>query len=203
MSNIQHVVFDIGRVLIHWDPEIPYRKHIPDAEKRRWFLKNICSPEWNVEQDRGRSWAEAERVLIEQHPEHEELIRVFRSHWPEMIPDAVEGTVEVLIRLMDRGNDVTMLTNFNQETYPLAVEAFPFLKLPRGVTVSGEVKMLKPHREIYDHHATSFGLTPANCLFFDDSLKNVEGARNAGWNAELFTDVHKMHTDLTRWGIDY
>ena len=203
MNTIKHIVFDIGRVLIQWDPDIPFRQHIPNHDERRWFLDNICSPAWNIEQDRGRSWTEAETLLIEQFPEHETLIRVFRSQWHEMIPNAIEGSAEVLIRLIDRGNDVTMLTNFHQETYPEAVAKFPFLKLPRGVTVSGEIGMIKPDKEIFDHHVLSFDLKPAHCLFFDDSAINVEGARAAGWNAELFVNSDQLRQDLTRWGVNF
>ena len=202
MPTIKHIIFDVGRVLIHWDPEIPYRHLIPDESERRHFLTNICTPEWNIEQDRGREWADAENQLIEQHPEKEVEIRGFRKYWIEMIHGALDDSVVIIKSLINNGMDVTLLTNFNQETFPLAKEKFPFLKLPRGETVSGEIGLIKPDIAIYQHHTKTHGLDPAACLFFDDSQKNVDGARNAGWQAELFTHPAKMHSDLAKHGIN-
>ena len=197
MSTIRHIVFDIGKVLIHYDPEIPYRRLIPDEERRRWFLENVCTNDWNIEQDRGRSWPEAEALLIERHPDEEELIRAFRLNWHEMVPHAYEGSVAIMEGLIDDGRDVTMLTNFAADTFTEARERYAFLKRPRGVTVSGEVRLLKPDRAIYELHAESFGLEPAATLFIDDSQKNVEGARAAGWQAVHFTGVGALEKALS------
>ncbi len=202
MIKIKHIVFDIGGVLISWDPELPYRRLIADGEKRKWFMTNVCTPEWNIKQDRGRSWQEAEEELIALYPEEKSLIRAYRENWIDMLPDALEGSVAIMKSLINSGRDVTLLTNFNQETFPLAKEKFPFLKLPRGATVSGEIGMLKPEKDIYDHHVKTHRLDPAATLFFDDSEKNVEGARAAGWRAELFTGPDKMREDLARYGVD-
>lgn len=201
MHTIKHIVFDVGRVLIHWDPEIPFRHLIPDENDRQHFLANICTPEWNIEQDRGREWVDAENHLIKQHPEKEVAIRGFRKHWIEMIHGALDDSVVIMKSLIENGMDVTLLTNFNQETFPLAKEKFPFLKLPRGETVSGEIGLLKPDLAIFQHHTKTHGLDPAACLFFDDSQKNVDAARAAGWQAELFADPAQMHSDLGKHGI--
>ncbi|MEM7566707.1 MAG: HAD-IA family hydrolase, partial [Pseudomonadota bacterium] len=170
---IRHIVFDIGHVLIQWDPEIPYRRLIPDAVERRWFLETVCTPAWNREQDRGRSWAEAESLLIRDYPDKADLIRAYRAHWSEMVPGEVPGTFAILRALLDAGHDVTMLTNFHQDTFREAQAMYPALTETRGVTVSGEVRMLKPDRDIYDRHVETFGLDPAACLFFDDTVANV------------------------------
>ncbi len=201
MSAIKHIVFDVGQVLVFWDPEIPYRNLIADEEQRRWFLTEVCNGAWNIEQDRGRSWSDAEAVLIDQYPEHKALIRAYRKHWIEMVPHHLEDTVAILKALIDQDMDVTLLTNFNQETFPLAQEKFPFLKLPRGATVSGEVRLLKPDRAIYQHHAKTYDLDPTATLFFDDSQKNVDGARQAGWQAELFASAEIMKRDLQNHGV--
>lgn len=198
MSEVRHIVFDIGKVLIHYDPEIPYSRLIPDAEERRWFFENVCTHEWNLEQDRGRRWAEAEAALIALHPAHEENIRAFRRNWHEMVSHAYEDSVAIMEGLIDSGHDVTMLTNFAADTFSEARERFPFLSRPRGVTVSGEIHLIKPDREIYDHHAESFGLDPASTLFIDDSPKNVAGAKAAGWQAVQFTDAATLQCDLER-----
>jgi 2-haloacid dehalogenase len=201
MNAVRHIVFDIGKVLIHYDPELPYRRLIPDEARRKWFLETVCTGDWNVEQDRGRSWADAEALLIERHPEEAELIRAFRANWHEMVPHAYEDSVAVMEGLIDDGLDVTMLTNFAADTYVEACERFPFLKRPRGVTVSGNVRLLKPDRAIYELHATSFDLDPAATLFIDDSEKNVQGARSAGWQAVHFTGAGRLAADLRELGI--
>ncbi|MBN9069971.1 MAG: HAD family phosphatase, partial [Rhizobiales bacterium] len=173
MSEIRHIVFDIGKVLIHYDPELPYRRLIPDEGKRRRFLAEICTPEWNVEQDRGRTWEEAEALLIADYPDEAENIRGFRRNWHEMVPHAYEESVAIMEALIERGYDVTMLTNFASDTFVEARGRYAFLNKPRGVTVSGDVRAIKPDRAIYDHHAAAFGLEPAATLFIDDSQKNV------------------------------
>lgn len=201
MSEIRHIVFDIGRVLIHYDPELLFARLIPEASKRRWFFDNVCTSEWNIEQDRGRGWEEAEALLIADHPEHEANIRAFRRHWHEMVPHAYEDVVEIMEGLIASGHDVTMLTNFASDTFVEAQERFDFLKKPRGVTVSGDVKLLKPDREIYDHHVAAFGLDAPATLFIDDSAKNVEGAKEAGWQAVHFKDASTLANDLARLGV--
>lgn len=201
MSEIRHIVFDIGRVLIHYDPNIPFSRLIPDEAERRWFFENVCTHEWNLEQDRGRPWADAEALLIADHPDRAELIRAFRTSWHEMVSHHYADSVAIMERLIDERRDVTMLTNFAADTFAEAKERFPFLKRPRGVTVSGEIGLLKPDREIYDRHAETFGLVPAESLFIDDSRKNVDGALAAGWQAILFVDAERLEADLTRLGI--
>lgn len=201
MPEIRHIVFDVGRVLIHYDPEIPFRRLIPDDERRRWFFANVCTPEWNVEQDRGRSWQEAEALLIADHPAEEDRIRGFRRHWHEMVPHHYEDSVVILDTLIDAGHDVTLLTNFASDTFAEARERFGFLNRPRGVTVSGEIGAIKPDRAIYDHHVDTHGLEPAATLFIDDSAKNVDGAIDAGWQAVLFTDAETLKRDLAKLGI--
>jgi 2-haloacid dehalogenase len=201
MTEIRHIVFDIGKVLIHYDPDLPFSRLIPDPAERRWFFENVCTHDWNIEQDRGRTWEEAESLLIALHPDHSENIRNFRRHWHEMVPHAYEDSVALMLELLEAGHDVTMLTNFAADTFVEARRKFPFLDRPRGVTVSGEVGMIKPDRGIYDLHAESFGLDPAATIFIDDSQKNVDGAKAAGWQAVLFQNAKALEEDLERFGI--
>lgn len=201
MTEIRHIVFDIGKVLIHYDPDLPFSRLIPDAGERQWFFDNVCTAAWNVEQDRGRTWEEAEALLIAEHPAHEENIRNFRRCWHEMVPHAYDDSVAVMEGLIDAGRDVTMLTNFASDTFREAQERFAFLGRPRGVTVSGDVRLIKPDPAIYRHHAASFGLDPAASLFIDDSPKNVEGAKSAGWQAVHFTDAKTLKRDLSDYGL--
>ncbi len=201
MTDIRHIVFDIGKVLIHYDPELPYLDLIPDAERRAWFLSEVCTSDWNVEQDRGRTWEDAEALLVESHPGEERLIRAFRQRWHEMVPHAYDESVAIMLSLIDAGHDVTMLTNFAADTFADARKRYDFLNRPRGVTVSGEAGMIKPDPAIYRLHAETFGLAPAATLFIDDSPKNVEGAKQAGWNAVVFQNAETLEKDLERFGI--
>ena len=201
MTAIRHIVFDIGKVLIHYDPDIPFSRLIPDAAQRRWFFENVCTHEWNLEQDRGRKWADAEALLIARYPDHAELIRAFRGSWHEMVSHHYADSVALMERLIEDGHDVTMLTNFAADTFAEAKERFPFLKRPRGVTVSGEIGLIKPDREIFEHHAKAFGLDPAATLFIDDSRKNVDGAIVACWQAILFESAAGLERELERRGL--
>ena len=201
MTVIRHIVFDIGKVLIHYDPDLPFSRLIPDADRRKWFFDNVCTHDWNIEQDRGRTWAEAEALLIADFPDQEDNIRAFRANWHEMVSHHYEDSVAIMLSLIEDGRDVTMLTNFASDTFAEARERFPFLNRPRGVTVSGEVRLLKPDRAIYDRHAKDFGLDPTASLFIDDSAKNVQGAIDAGWQAVLFEGAGKLEQDLRRLGI--
>jgi len=199
---IRHIVFDIGKVLVHYDPNLAFLDIIPDPDERRWFFEHVCTHEWNLEQDRGRGWPEAEALLIETHPGHEQRIRSFRRNWPLMVPYAYEDSVAILRSLIAKGHDVTLLTNFASDTFREAQARFAFLKEGRGATVSGDIGLIKPDRAIYEHHARTFGLDPQATLFIDDSPANVEAARQAGWQALQFTGAEKLKADLKALGVE-
>lgn len=204
MAQIRHIVFDIGSVLIHWDPELIYLDLIEDADYRKHFLQNICSPDWNLEQDRGRDWTVAEDALIQDHPELSEWIRAYRKHWIKSVPHAFDDVVDLFQALIEADHDVTLLTNFNHETLPEAKAKFGFLSKARGETVSGSIALVKPDHAIYHHHTEAFDLDPAQTLFIDDSEKNVVGAREFGWHAVHFAGregAAKLATELKNFGI--
>ena len=201
MTEIRHIVLDVGRVLVHYDPHQAYYDLIPDEIERSEFLRVVCSNDWNLEQDRGRSWEDAEAEAIGRHPDKHELIRAFRRNWHKMVSHEYPQSIAVFRALVAKGHDVTLLTNFAKDTFREAQRRFPALAESRGVTVSGEVGMIKPDPAIYHHHTRSFGLAPSATLFFDDSQKNIDAARGVGWNAELFTDVETFRSDLNRYGI--
>jgi 2-haloacid dehalogenase len=201
MTEIRHIVFDIGNVLVRWERDRPYRDLIPDEEERERFLAEVCSMEWHIRLDEGVGIDDAIAELVEKFPHQAELIRAYKTRWLDSIPGAIEGTVAILQTLVQQKRDVTALTNFNQDLFRLTVEAYPFLKLFRGVTVSGEARLTKPDPAVYAHHAEAFGLDPKLTLFFDDSPPNVGAARAAGWHAELFTSPERMREDLGGYGI--
>lgn len=198
---IDHIVFDIGKVLIQYDPHLGLMEAIPSQEQRDWFFANVCTHDWNIEQDRGRSWAEAEQILIEEFPDETSNIRAFRLNWHKMVPAPIDGTVAIMRKLIEEDRDVTMLTNFASDTFKEAQGLFPFLTETRGVTVSGDVGVIKPDTAIYEIHHGAFGLNPSRTLFIDDSAANVEGARKAGWHAVRFIDAEILRGDLAGFGI--
>jgi 2-haloacid dehalogenase len=197
--EISHIVFDIGKVLIAYDPEIPYLRLIPDEAERKHFLAEVCSPAWNIEQDRGRPWEEAEAELIAQHPEKASLIRAFREDWHHMVGPAMEDTVAIMRRFIAEGHDVTLLTNFASDTFQEAQKRFAFLNEARGVTVSGDAKLIKPDPAIYQLHAKTFGLEPERTLFIDDSLPNILAAHSCGWHGAHFTGAAALEEELGKF----
>ena len=201
MNDIRHIVFDLGRVLIRWEPDIPYRRLIPDEAARNHFLAEICNHAWLLKTDRGETWESAEQELIAEHTDKADLIRAFRRHHAEMLPGEIEASVILAESLIARGMDVTALTNWAPDTFPEAVKRFPILSRFRGITVSGRVGIVKPDPAIYALHATTFGLNPAATLFFDDNPVNVEAARKAGWKAEVVTTPEQLRADLEQYGF--
>ncbi len=201
MSEIAHIVFDIGRVLIHYDPNIPFSRILPDEGERKWFFDNVCTHDWNIEQDRGRSWEEAESLLIERFGERASQIRFFRQSWAEMVSHAYGDSVDIMLGLINQGRDVTMLTNFADDTFTEAQKRFDFLNKARGVTVSARVGLIKPDPAIYRLHEAKFGLDAKASLFIDDAIANVEAARGCGWQAIHFTDAGQLKRDLAAYGI--
>ncbi|TCT38869.1 HAD family hydrolase [Martelella mediterranea] len=200
-TEIRHIVFDIGNVLVHYDATIPFKRIIPDDQKREWFLSEVCSGPWNHEQDRGRTWEEAEAAAIAEYPDEAENIRAFRKNWSEMIPYAHEDSVAVFRALLNSDLDVTLLTNFAADTFTECRARFPFLNETRGITISGEIGKVKPDRDIFEHHVQTLEITPAATLFIDDKRENVEGAKAAGWQAVQFIDAETLKRDLAAFGI--
>lgn len=187
-----HLVFDIGNVLIRWDQDIPFRALIPDAEARAGFFRDILPPEWNLEQDRGRSWAEAEAERIALFPRHADLIRAYRARWHEMVPGAIAENVAVLRDAQQAGIRCYAITNFATDTFAEAQERFDFLRSFDGIVVSAHERLIKPDPAIFRLFADRYAVMPTECLFIDDSARNVAAAAALG-----FATVHVTpETDL-------
>lgn len=196
------VVFDIGNVLVQWDPRHLYRGVFDgDEALMEHFLANVCTPAWNLEQDRGRPWDEAVRLLTAEFPDCAELIRAYHERWMEMVPDAVAGTPDILLELKDRGTPLYAITNFSVEKFALTTARFDFLNVFDGIVVSGDVRLVKPDAAIYHALFDGYGLAPADCLFIDDSAANVEAARAVGMTAHHFTDAERLRADLVGLGL--
>ena len=190
--SIDAVVFDVGNVLIEWDPRHLYRRVFthddgtPDEARVAWFLAEVCHPDWNVEQDRGRSIAEAVAEALVRHPDHGPAIRSFYGRFQTMIPGAIEGSVRVLEALKAAGLPVHGLTNFSAETFATTRRRFGFLNACDTVVVSGEGGVVKPDPRIFEILIERARLTPGRTAFVDDSPRNIEAARALGFQAHLF-----------------
>jgi 2-haloacid dehalogenase len=201
MPAIDTVVFDIGNVFLRWDPRHLYRKLFDDEVRMEWFLENVCTPAWNIEQDRGRPFAEAVSALVTEHPDWAEAIRAYDERWSEMVPGEVEGTRALLARLQAKGVPTYAITNFSREKFAHARQRFPFLDSFKGVVVSAHERLLKPDAAIYRLFIERYGRQPQRCLFIDDSPANVEGALAVGMNAVRFQDAATLEGELVHHGL--
>lgn len=197
MAEIQNIIFDLGGVLIDWQPERMYAKLISDESKRKWFLENICSLAWNEEQDGGRTIAEANELLISQFPEYKDWIEAYYRRWEEMLGGPIQETVNIFRKLRQNPSyKIYALTNWSAETFPRALEMFDFLHWFDGRIVSGEEKTRKPFRDIYDIILTRFDLIPETTLFIDDNLRNIKAAEEMGIICHHFTSPDSLASYL-------
>ena len=190
------VVFDLGGVLIDWDPRHLYRKLLADEAAVEEFLATVCTPEWNAELDRGRPFAEGVAELVERHPEHAAAIAAYHERWPEMVAGDIPGTVEVLAELRAAGVPLYALTNWSAETFAITRGRFEFLDWFDGLLVSGEEGMAKPDPAIFQLLLDRFGLDPTATVFVDDSEANVAAARRLGFDAIGFTGHEELRREL-------
>lgn len=178
---IDTVVFDLGGVLINWDPRNLYRKIFDTDRKMEWFLENICNMAWNEEQDAGRSLKEATQLLVDQHPPYKSYIEAYYGRWTEMLDGSKEEVVDILKRIKNDDHFRLLgLTNWSAETFPFALERFSFLSLFEGILVSGDEGLKKPAKEIYDLLFERYSLQAEKCIFIDDSLRNINAAEHCG-----------------------
>jgi len=196
-NSVSAVVFDIGAVLVDWNPEYLYAKVIPDPDERRWFLSEICTPEWNFRMDAGRSVSESVAVLAAEQPDYADLINVWWDRWSEMLGDEIPGTRAIAERIRRTGMPMYALTNWNAQTWELGLAEFPFLgEVFDGIVVSGCEGVAKRDPRIFDILSSRYDLTPATTVFIDDSPKNIAAAIALGYQAHRFTSATELETWL-------
>jgi 2-haloacid dehalogenase len=197
MRSIDAVIFDLGGVLIDWNPEYLYSKIFSSPEEMRSFLSSVCTSDWNEQQDAGRPLAEGTRLLTSRFPHFEKEIRAYYDRWEEMLGGTIEGTVAILDELRRKGDlSLYALTNWSAETMPLARGRFPFLGWFDGMVVSGVEKTRKPFGEIYRLILDRYGLSGPRTLFIDDNPRNVRGAEEAGLRALQFISPERLRQTL-------
>jgi 2-haloacid dehalogenase len=201
-NSKQAIVFDLGGVLIDWNPRHLYRKMFDgDEEAMEKFLSEICTSEWNARQDEGRPFAEATEELVTRHPDHAEFIRAFFDRWPEMIGGAIEQTVGILDELKRTGYEIYALSNWSAETFPQARKRFGVLDWFDFIVISGEIGLVKPSREIFDFLLEKTGRRAEELIFIDDSPTNVIAARSLGFNAIQFCSPRQLRDELIFRGL--
>jgi 2-haloacid dehalogenase len=195
------VVFDLGGVLIDWDPRHLYRKLLADEAAVEEFLATVCTPAWNAELDAGRPFAEGVAELVERHPAQAAAITAYHERWPEMLGGEIPGAVELLAELRAAGVPLYALTNWSAETFGIARERFQFLSWFDGVVVSGEERIVKPDRRIFRLLLDRFGLDAAATCFVDDAPANVAAATEVGLDAIRYRSPAQLRRDLAARGL--
>ena len=195
------VVFDLGGVLIDWDPRYLFRKLFSEEADVEWFLEEICPPAWNVMQDAGRPIAEAVAEQSARFPDHREQIAAYYGRWDEMLGGSLDETVAILSRLRDANIPLYALSNWSAETFPVAQQRFEFLGWFDGTIVSGQEGLIKPDPRIYDLLLSRFGLRAEEIVFIDDSPANVAGAADFGIHAIQFTSAETLESELRALGM--
>jgi 2-haloacid dehalogenase len=200
--EIKAIIFDLGGVLIDWNPAYLFDKLLPDEAKRKQFFEEICTTAWNEEQDAGRSLQEATQMLVDQHPEWQEYIEAYYGRWEEMLAGPIQGTVVIFRELKERNQyPIYALTNWSAELFPVALRKFDFLHWFDGRVVSGEEKSRKPYPEFYKLTLNRFNLKAQETLFIDDNLRNVEAAEALGIQCIRFENPGQLRAELEQRNV--
>ena len=201
-KNIDTVIFDLGGVLIDWNPEYVFRQVFEEEEEMRYFFEEVCTSEWNLQQDAGRPLKEATEEKVREFPEYEAAIRAYYGRWENMLGGAIQETVRILEQIHARGaHRLYALTNWSHETFPVAQERFGFLQLFEGIVVSGQEKLAKPDHKIYHTLLNRYQARADASVFIDDNAHNVEAAKEVGLQAIHFQGAELLKEELMGLGV--
>jgi 2-haloacid dehalogenase len=199
---ITTIIFDLGNVLIDWNPKYVFDKMFDDEERKKFFFENICTMEWNEMQDAGRPIKEATEELVTKHPEWKEYIEAYYDQWKDMLGGPIHDTVEIFKELKQSGRyKLYALTNWSAELFPYALETYEFLHWFDGRIVSGEEKMRKPDPAFYNLLLSRFNVRPEHALFIDDNLRNIHAAEKIGIHTIHFTSPQQLKDELLRLNL--
>ncbi len=194
--NIATIVFDLGGVLIDWNPRYLYRKLLQNDGEIEYFLANVCSAEWNAQQDAGRPFGEAVTHLKQQYPQYAELIEAYDRRWEETLGEANAATVEVLEEFKRAKMPVYALTNWSAEKFPIARQRYGFLNWFDGIIVSGEVGLKKPDLAIFQLLLEKYKLDADQTLYIDDTKENIAAAGKLGLHTIHFQHATQLRAAL-------
>jgi 2-haloacid dehalogenase len=199
---INTFIFDLGGVLIDWNPRYVYRTVFDSEEKVEWFIQNICTLDWNEKQDGGYLIADAVEEKVAEFPEWENEIRVYYDRWVEMLKGPIQETVDLFNELKQTGRfKFYALTNWSGELFPVALEKYDFLQWFDGIVVSGDEKTRKPFPEIYQLLLDRYKVQAGEALFIDDNLRNVKAAVELGINSHHFINATELRRELGDRGL--
>lgn len=203
MTKIDTIIFDLGGVLIDWNPEYVFLNAFNgNREKMQWFLDNVCTMSWNENQDAGYPIAKATEDLVEKFPDYEKYIRMYYGDWENMLNGPIQGTVDILeFLLQSKSYKIVALTNWSAETFPIAQKHFDFLNWFEGIIVSGEEKTRKPYKDIFEITLKRFNIEAETSIFIDDNAKNIETANKLGINGIQFSTPKQLILDLKNYNI--
>jgi 2-haloacid dehalogenase len=202
MSHFNTIVFDLGGVLVDWNPDYVYKTVFEKEEEMKWFYQHVCTPDWNEEQDAGRSLHEATEKLVKQFPDHEKNIRAYYDRWEEMLRGPIVETVEILRHLRyNTTYRLYALTNWSHETFPIALQRYDFLHWFDGKIVSGEERTRKPFKEIYQLLIDRYQINPATAIYIDDNMRNLGPASELGFHTIHFQSPQQLKEQLQQLGI--
>ena len=193
-------IFDVGGVLVDWNPRYLYRKIFSSKKEMEYFLTEVCPPAWNETLDAGRPFKEACDEKAKEFPQYAAQIDAYRTRWQEMIDGPVTGTAEIVKDLKQKGYTLYALSNFSAETFPATRERFEVFSLFDGIVLSGEEKINKPDAEIYRRLLTRYALKAEDCLFIDDNKENIASSQRLGFQTILFTSADALRKELAQGG---
>lgn len=199
--NIQTVIFDLGGVLIDWNPRYLYRKLMKSEAEIDYFLSNICTFAWNAQQDAGRSFREATAVLQAQHPQHRDMIAAYYARWEEMLGGAIAESVKIFREVKRTSLPVYALTNWSAESYPTAQQHYDFLHEFDGIVVSGVEKVAKPDARLFHILLERYKIVAAHAVYIDDSASNIATAESLGFIAIHFQNAEQLRRELQEVGV--
>ena len=198
---MKDIVFDLGGGFVDWNPRYLYKKVFSTEKEMEWFLTNVCTPQWNTQQDAGRPFEDGIALLEEKFPEYAFAIRFYWTRWDEMMGGAVPGTADVLRELKQKGYRIYALSNWSHETFPLAQKRFDVLKEFDGIMLSGDEKLVKPDPVFFSRLLQKYDLHAPNCIFIDDNAANISKAADLGFETILFTDADALKQTLISRGV--
>lgn len=199
--NTNTIIFDLGGVLIDWDPRYMYTTLFRSEEAMEHFLQHVCTSDWNEEQDGGRPIAEANAVLIARFPQYKSEVEAFYGRWTEMLGGPIEDTVSILQQLHKKQtHKLVALTNWSAETWPEATARYDFLQLFEGILVSGHEKLKKPDPTIYQLLLDRYHLEADSSVFIDDNKRNIDAANRLGIQTIHFRNADQLRADLVALG---
>ncbi len=198
--KIKNIIFDFGGVLIDWNPRNLYKDLFDDKSEMEFFLKNVCNEDWNLQQDAGRSLSEGTKLLQNKFPEYKLLISHFYDQWESMLNGEIKENVD-LIPILKKEYKLYGLTNWSNETIPIAMKKYGFFKLLDGIVVSGVEKMVKPNRKISEVLLNRYHLVAEESIFIDDNLKNIEAAKEIGFHCIHYSDGTDLKVVLKQMNI--